>query len=141
MTGKMLDETLGTIHFWLMLLGMNLTFMPMHILGLKGMPRRIAEYQSGQGWEEWNLIATIGAFTIAVSILFFIVNVIKTLLTAPKTAGDDPWEGNTLEWMTSSPPPEHNFDRLPEIHSERPNFDRRVASRTPSTRTGPASVH
>ena len=141
MTGKVLDETLGTIHFWLMLLGMNLTFMPMHILGLKGMPRRIAEYQSGQGWEEWNLIATIGAFIIAVSILFFIANVIKTLLMAPKTAGDDPWEGNTLEWMTSSPPPEHNFDRLPEIHSERPNFDRRVASRTPSTRPAPTVVH
>jgi cytochrome c oxidase subunit 1 len=141
MTGKMLDETLGTIHFWLMLIGMNLTFMPMHILGLKGMPRRIAEYQSGQGWDIWNLIATIGAFTIAVSVLFFIANVIKTLATAPKTAGDDPWEGNTLEWMTSSPPPEHNFDRLPEIHSERPNFDRRVASRTPSTRPAPTVVH
>jgi cytochrome c oxidase subunit 1 len=141
MTGKLLDETLGTIHFWLMLIGMNLTFMPMHILGLKGMPRRVAEYQSGQGWEEWNLIATIGAFTIAVSLLFFIANVVKTLATAPKTAGEDPWEGNTLEWMTSSPPPEHNFDQLPEIHSERPNFDRRVASRTPSTRAGPAVVH
>ena len=141
MTGKMLDETLGTIHFWLMLIGMNLAFMPMHILGLKGMPRRIAEYQGGQGWDTWNLISTIGAFTVAVSMLFFIANVIKTLTSAPKTAGDDPWEGNTLEWMTSSPPPEHNFDRLPEIHSERPNFDRRVASRTPSTRTGPASVH
>ncbi len=141
MTGKMLDETLGTIHFWLMLIGMNLTFMPMHILGLKGMPRRIAEYQGGQGWDIWNLIATIGAFTIAVSILFFVTNVIKTLATAPKTAGDDPWEGNTLEWMTSSPPPEHNFDALPEIHSERPNFDRRVASRTPSTRPAPRAVH
>jgi cytochrome c oxidase subunit 1 len=141
MTGKRLDETLGTIHFWLMLIGMNMAFMPMHILGLKGMPRRIAEYQSGQGWDIWNLISTIGAFTIAVSMLFFITNVIKTLATAPKDAGDDPWEGNTLEWMTSSPPPEHNFDALPEIHSERPNFDRRVASRTPSTRPAPTAVH
>jgi cytochrome c oxidase subunit I len=134
MTGKVLDETLGKFHFWLMLIGMNMAFMPMHILGLKGMPRRIADYQSGQGWEEWNLIASIGAFIVAVSMLFFIANVFKTLLTSPKTAGDDPWEGNTLEWMTSSPPPEHNFDELPEIHSERPNWDRRIASRTPSTR-------
>jgi cytochrome c oxidase subunit 1 len=141
MTGKMLNETLGHIHFWLMLIGMNLTFMPMHILGLKGMPRRIAEYQSGQGWEQWNLIATIGAFTIAVSMLVFIANFIRTVFFTPKVAGDDPWEGNTLEWMTSSPPPEHNFDELPEIHSERPNFDRRVAARTPSTRPAPAAIH
>ena len=84
MTGKLLDETLGKIHFWLMLIGMNLAFMPMHVLGLKGMPRRIADYQGGQGWEVWNLISTIGAFMIAVSMLVFIVNFIKTLTTAPK---------------------------------------------------------
>ena len=127
MTGKLLDEGLGKIHFALMLVGMNLAFMPMHILGLKGMPRRIAEYQGGQGWDIWNLISTIGAFMIAVSMLFFIANFIKTLSSAPKDAGNDPWEANTLEWMTSSPPPEHNFDSLPEIHSERPNWDQRMA--------------
>ncbi|HLF71245.1 MAG TPA: cytochrome c oxidase subunit I [Dehalococcoidia bacterium] len=127
MTGKFLDETLGKFHFYIMLVGMNLAFMPMHVLGIKGMPRRIADYQGGQGWDWWNLISTIGAFMIAFSMLFFIANVIRTLMTAPKSAGDDPWEGNTLEWMTSSPPPEHNFDSLPEIHSERPNWDARMA--------------
>jgi cytochrome c oxidase subunit 1 len=134
MSGKFLDETLGKIHFWLMLIGMNLAFMPMHILGLKGMPRRIADYQSGQGWEVWNLIATVGAFMIAVSMLVFIFNFVRSLMSAPKTAGDDPWEGNTLEWMTSSPPPEHNFDSLPEVRSERPAWDERMA-RNPSYRS------
>ncbi len=127
MTGKFLDEGLGRLHFTLMFIGMNLTFMPMHVLGLKGMPRRIADYQSGQGWEVWNLIATVGAFIIAASMIVFIINFIHSLRSAPKTAGEDPWEGNSLEWSTSSPPPEHNFDSLPELHSERPTRDARIA--------------
>jgi cytochrome c oxidase subunit I len=125
MTGRFLDEGLGTMHFWLMFVGMNLAFMPMHILGLQGMPRRIATYQPDLGWNAWNLISTIGAFTIALGMLIFLFNFFKSL-SGPRTAGDDPWEANSLEWLTTSPPPEHNFDALPEIHSERPAWDARI---------------
>jgi cytochrome c oxidase subunit 1 len=124
MTGRMLDEGLGKIHFLLMFIGFNLTFFPMHMLGIKGMPRRIADYDAYAGWNDWNLAATIGGFLIAVSMLPFLWNVFISLRSG-KVAGDDPWEGNTLEWATSSPPPPYNFDRLPEIRSERPLFDAR----------------
>ncbi|HLX33624.1 MAG TPA: cytochrome c oxidase subunit I [Candidatus Limnocylindrales bacterium] len=122
MTGRLLDETLGKVHFVIMIIGFNLTFFPMHMLGLQGMPRRIADYASNAGWNDWNLVASIGGFIIAASILPFIWNVFISLRNG-KIAGDDPWEGNTLEWATSSPPPPYNFDRLPEIRSERPLFD------------------
>ncbi|MDP2350646.1 MAG: cytochrome c oxidase subunit I, partial [Chloroflexota bacterium] len=109
MTGRMLDETLGKIQFVIMFIGFNLTFVPMHQLGLAGMPRRIADYASSAGWSELNLAATIGGFTIAFSMLPFFWNVLISLRNG-KFAGDDPWEGNTLEWATSSPPPPYNFD-------------------------------
>jgi cytochrome c oxidase subunit I len=124
MTGRMLDEGLGKVQFVLMFIGFNLTFFPMHMLGLAGMPRRIADYSSNAGWNDWNLAATIGGFLIAASILPFLWNVFVSLRNG-KIAGDDPWEGNTLEWATSSPPPPYNFDHLPEIRSERPVFDAR----------------
>ncbi|MEO8462260.1 MAG: cytochrome c oxidase subunit I [Chloroflexota bacterium] len=124
MFGRMLDEGLGKLHFVLMFIGFNLTFFPMHQLGLEGMPRRIADYAADAGWNDLNLLATVGGFTIAVSILPFIWNVFISLRNG-KIAGDDPWEGNTLEWATSSPPPPYNFDHLPEIRSERPVFDAR----------------
>jgi len=124
MTGRMLDEGLGKVHFVLMFIGFNLTFFPMHMLGLAGMPRRIADYADNAGWNDWNLVATIGGFVIAFSILPFIWNVFISRRNG-KIAGDDPWEANTLEWATSSPPPPYNFDRLPEIRSERPLFDAR----------------
>jgi cytochrome c oxidase subunit 1 len=124
MTGRMLSEGLGKIQFAIMFVGFNLTFFPMHALGLAGMPRRIADYSSNAGWNELNLAATVGGFLIAASIVPFLWNVFVSL-RAGKPAGDDPWEGNTLEWATSSPPPPYNFDRLPEIRSERPVFDLR----------------
>src|SRR5437773_1832603 len=122
-TGRMLDEGLGKLHFVLMFVGFNLTFFPMHILGIQGMPRRIADY-ADPSWAGWNLVATIGGFVIAASMLPFLWNVFTSLRNG-KVAGDDPWQGNTLEWATSSPPPPYNFDRLPEIRSERPVFDAR----------------
>jgi cytochrome c oxidase subunit 1 len=124
MFGRRLNETLGKIQFVFMFIGFNLTFFPMHILGLSGMPRRIADYDPNAGWNDLNLLATIGGFVIAASILPFLWNVFITLRSG-EPAGDDPWEGNTLEWATSSPPPPYNFDHLPEIRSERPVFDAR----------------
>ena len=124
MTGRMLDETLGKIQFVLMFIGFNLTFFPMHILGLEGMPRRIADYSASAGWSDLNLVASIGSLVIATSMLPFLWNVFVSLRSGA-IAGDDPWEGNTLEWATSSPPPPYNFDHLPEIRSERPLFDLR----------------
>jgi cytochrome c oxidase subunit 1 len=124
MFGKKLSERLGKIQFVIMFIGFNLTFFPMHILGLEGMPRRIANYAPETGWSQLNLLATIGGFTIALSMLPFLWNVFVTLRSG-EPAGDDPWEANTLEWATSSPPPPYNFDHLPEIRSERPVFDAR----------------
>ena len=123
MFGRMLDESLGKAQFIIMFIGLNLTFFPMHMLGLAGMPRRIADY-AFSGWTDLNLLATVGGFLIAASMLPFIWNVFVSLRSG-KIAGDDPWEANTLEWATSSPPPSYNFDHLPEIRSERPLFDLR----------------
>jgi len=115
-TGRMLDERIGKIHFWLMLLGFNLTFGPMHILGLNGMPRRTYRYPEGLGFEFWNLMATIGSYIIGISLLFFIWNIIRSRRNGT-LSGSDPWDGRTLEWSIPSPPPEHNFDEVPLVRS------------------------
>ena len=112
------------IQFVLMFIGFNLTFFPMHQLGLMGMPRRIADYSAASGWQDLNVAATVGGFLIAASMIPFLTNIFLSLRSG-EPAGDDPWEANTLEWATSSPPPPYNFDRLPEIRSERPLFDAR----------------
>ncbi|MSQ30985.1 MAG: cytochrome c oxidase subunit I [Dehalococcoidia bacterium] len=119
MTGRLLDEATGKLTFWLMFVGLNLTFFPMHFLGLAGMPRRIYTYDAGLGWETWNFVATIGAYTIAASVLVFVVNFLMTM-RKPRTAPDNPWDGATLEWATSSPPPEHDFDVIPPVHDRDP---------------------
>ncbi len=113
MTGRMLDERMGVWNFWLTFIGFNLTFFPMHIVGLLGMPRRIYTYLGGLGWDGLNLLETIGAYTLAVGILLFVINVVWSRSDG-ETAEDNPWGGSSLEWATSSPPPPYNFEVLPE---------------------------
>ena len=127
MFGRMLDETLGKIHFWLMFIGMNLTFFPMHFLGLNGMPRRVYTYPEGLGFEFWNVIETVGAFMLAAGFLVFIINIIKAW-RGPRNAVADPWHGATLEWSIPSPPQEFNFPKLPVVHSSVPQWDARRAA-------------
>jgi cytochrome c oxidase subunit I len=124
MSGRMYNETLAKWHFWLFLIGFHLTFDFMHVPGLLGMPRRIYTYEPGRGWDTWNLIITIGVFFQGVGILIFVGNLLWSLLKGEAT-GSDPWDAWTLEWSTSSPPPEYNFATLPVVESRRPLWDRK----------------
>jgi len=116
MFGRLLDERLGKFNFWAMLIGFNLTFFPMHIVGLIGMPRRTYRYEDGLGWNTLNLMETIGAFVIALAVLVFLVNVIYTW-RKPRTAPADPWDGRSLEWSIPSPAPEYNFAEIPQVEA------------------------
>jgi cytochrome c oxidase subunit 1 len=138
-TGRILSKRLGAIHFWLLIIGFNLTFFFMHLLGREGMARRVADYEPADNFERWNLIATIGAFVLTVSFVPFIAAIVKSF-REPPTAGADPWHANSLEWATSSPPPSHNFTWLPPIRSERPVFDLRWSHHPEHTAPGMAEA-
>ena len=133
--GKMLNEKLGSWNFWLMVIGMNMTFGPMHILGLQGQPRRMyvwTEARAGEGFFNlafWNLIASIGSFILAVGVLFFLINIVHTAKKG-KVAPADPWDARTLEWITTSPPKPHNFDRVPVVRHLDEFFHRKYAEDT-----------
>ena len=124
LTGRMLREGWGKIHFWITLVGFNLTFFPQHEIGLRGMPRRVATYPADLHVTFLNRLSTAGAYLLGVSVLPFLWN-LWVSWRRPVPAGDDPWGAHTLEWATSSPPPHHNFDTLPPIRSDRPVWDLR----------------
>jgi cytochrome c oxidase subunit I len=122
MSGKLMSETLGKLSFWLMFVGFWVTFLIQHSLGMEGMPRRIYRYDDSAQWGTQNLISTIGAFILGIGVLITMINVVISVARGKK-AGNDPWKGNTLEWFTSSPPPENNFDVIPRIRSAEPMKD------------------
>jgi len=122
MSGRMLSETLGKWHFWLMLIGFNMTFFDQHFLGLMGMTRRTFTYPDLPGWAVLNLISSIGAIVMGLAVVVFLWNIVASLLHG-EIAGDNPWNAWTLEWATSSPPPPDNFKRLPPVRSRRPLWD------------------
>ena len=121
-TGRLLDERLGKLHFWLLVLGTNLTFFPFFVLGWEGMVRRVADYPHERVLADWNLVSTIGSYVVGAALLVFAVNLVRSRV-AGAPSGPDPWQGQTLEWWTASPPPRHNFDSLPRIRSHAPLLD------------------
>src|ERR1700674_5534817 len=122
MSGRMYNETLARWHFWLFIIGFHLTFDFMHVPGILGMPRRIYTYEPGRGWEFWNLLVTIGTFVQGIAVLIFVGNLLWSMFKGP-VAGNDPWDAWTLEWSTTSPPPDYNFATIPVVESRRPLWD------------------
>ncbi|MBT2210944.1 MULTISPECIES: cytochrome c oxidase subunit I [Actinomadura] len=138
MTGKMLDERLGKVHFWFLFVGFHTTFLVQHWLGARGMPRRYADYP--EEFTALNRVSSAGALILGVSTLFFLYNVYRTARHGVRVRADDPWGyGNSLEWATSCPPPRHNFDAIPRIRSERPAFDLHYPKVEPADGGGAAS--
>jgi len=129
-TGRLMNERLGKAHFWLQIIGFNLTFAPFHILGLNGMPRRIYRYSDAYGWNFWNLVSTIGSVIIALGIAVFIYNLAVSRRTG-EPAGHDPWDARTIEWLTTSPPPPHDFDVVPAVRARDELWHRKYAADSP----------
>ncbi|GCF08309.1 cytochrome c oxidase subunit I [Dictyobacter arantiisoli] len=123
-TGKLMDDRLAKWHFWVTFIGLNLTFFPMHLMGILGMPRRVYTYPANLGWNDLNAMASVGAFIIGVGVILFMINIIKSL-KAGQAAGDDPWDAYTLEWDTTSPPKKYNFLEIPVVRSRRPFYDKK----------------
>jgi cytochrome c oxidase subunit 1 len=140
-TGRMLDEGLGKLSFYLMFFGFLATFLIQHVIGLDGMPRRVYEYDNVGNLGLYNLISTIGSFILGAGVLATIVNVAKSVKSGV-IAGPDPWKANTLEWFTTSPPPVNNFDVVPQVRSVEPMKDirREVERRSGAGASGSAAV-
>ena len=141
LTGRMLDEKLGKIHFWMLFIGFHTTFLIQHWLGIEGMARRYADYLPEEGFQAGTIVSSIGAFLLGASMIPFVYNVWRTWKKAPLVNTDDPWGyGASLEWATSSPPPRHNFTSLPRIRSERPAFDLHHPEVAPPSWHAPADL-
>jgi cytochrome c oxidase subunit 1/cytochrome c oxidase subunit I+III len=139
MTGRMLSERLGKLSFSTMFIGFNLAFFPMHILGFLGMPRRIYTYKAGLGWDGLNMVSTIGGFLFGFGTLLTLIAIVKARINGAP-APDNPWDADSLEWSTTSPPPEYNFKSIPVVTSRHPLWDegpRKVAVRSSGRHRSP----